>query len=74
MAAAERAIAEASRTRSTGAPSSFATCAVEEAHHALYDRHIRALRAVAEERGDQVLPGEENVEVAPGTAGGQGVV
>src|ERR687886_1480119 len=48
--------------------------AVEETHHAFYDRHVRAFRAVGEERSDEILSGEECVEVSSGASGGQSVV
>jgi hypothetical protein len=48
--------------------------AVEEAHDALDYGDVRALRTVAEERGDQVFAAEERVEVPGGAAGREGVV
>ena len=48
--------------------------AVVKAHHPLDHGHLSVLRAVAEQRCDQLRPGQEGVEVAPGPAAGERVV
>ncbi len=48
--------------------------AVEQPHHALHDRQVRARRAVQEQRGDPLRAAQIRVQIAAGAAGGQGVV
>ena len=52
-------------------PASFS---VEEAHDAFDHGYVGTLRAVGEERADQLRAGEEGVEVASRPACGEGVV
>ncbi len=47
---------------------------VEQAHHPFDDGDVGAVGAVGEQGADAFLAAEHGVEVAPGAAGGQGVV